>query len=214
MVARFGDGAVRPCDLPHCPTTSISLLPAGGGAELLRWRLAGRSPISSPGSRLRGKKADWQRRPGNTSIPSRNWQAAQPRASCLSYEEWLDTLVAAGLTIETAETLDKRLTFGDIWAAATRRRCQTRLRVLLLRARSLQPRRPADPYRVNDVPACARVVCGAEGSLERRNLVFRRNRAGVPKRLLESMPDDSGNGPHFRANRSIPRAAQHDESHD
>ena len=52
---------------------------------------------------------------------------------CLSYEEWLDALVAAGLTTETAETLDKRLTF-ETWAARHTPEMQTRLRVLLLRA--------------------------------------------------------------------------------
>ena len=85
-----------------------------------------------PGSRLRGKKADRQREAGqyvNTFEKLRD----PSHVRCLSYEEWLDALVAAGLTIETAETLDKRLTF-ETWAARHTPEMQTRLRVLLLRA--------------------------------------------------------------------------------
>lgn len=85
-----------------------------------------------PGSRLRGKKADRQREAGQY-VNAFEKLRDPSHVRCLSYEEWLDTLVAAGLTIETAETLDKRLTF-ETWAARHTPEMQTRLRVLLLRA--------------------------------------------------------------------------------
>ena len=52
--------------------------------------------------------------------------------------------VTAGLTTETAETLDKRLTF-ETWDARHTPEMQTRLRVLLLRA-------PADAAEFLDPP--------------------------------------------------------------
>ena len=85
-----------------------------------------------PGSRLRGKKADRQRAAGeyvNTFEKLRD----PSHVRCLSYEEWLDALVAAGLAVEAHETIDKRLTF-ETWAARHTPEMQIRLRVLLLRA--------------------------------------------------------------------------------
>ena len=52
---------------------------------------------------------------------------------CLSEEEWLDALAAAGLAVAARETLDKRLTF-ETWAARHTPLMQTRLRAMLLQA--------------------------------------------------------------------------------
>lgn len=85
-----------------------------------------------PGSRLRGKKADRQRAAGEyVNIFEKLRDPSHGR--CLSHEEWLDALVAAGLTVEAQETLDKRMTF-ETWAARHTPEMQTRLRVLLMRA--------------------------------------------------------------------------------
>ncbi|MBP6016635.1 MAG: methyltransferase domain-containing protein [Candidatus Promineofilum sp.] len=85
-----------------------------------------------PGSPLRGKKANRQREAGQY-VNAFEKLRDPSHVRCLSYEEWLDALVTAGLTTETAETLDKRLTF-ETWAARHTPEMQTRLRVLLLRA--------------------------------------------------------------------------------
>ena len=85
-----------------------------------------------PGSRLRGKKADRQRAAGEY-VNAFEKLRDPSHARCLSYEEWLDALAAAGLHVEAQEILDKRLTF-ETWAARHTPEMQTRLRVLLLRA--------------------------------------------------------------------------------
>lgn len=85
-----------------------------------------------PGSRRRGKQADRQREAGQY-VNAFEKLRDPSHVRCLSFEEWLDAFVAAGLTTETAETLDKRLTF-ETWAARHTPEMQTRLRVLLLRA--------------------------------------------------------------------------------
>lgn len=85
-----------------------------------------------PGSRLRGKKADKQRLAGEY-VNAFEKLRDPSHGRCLSYEEWLDALAKAGLSIEVQETLDKRLTF-ETWAARHTPEMQTRLRVLLLRA--------------------------------------------------------------------------------
>ncbi len=85
-----------------------------------------------PGSRLHGKKADRQRAAGEyVNIFEKLRDPSHGR--CLSHDEWLDALVAAGLTVEAQETLDKRMTF-ETWAARHTPEMQTRLRVLLMRA--------------------------------------------------------------------------------
>lgn len=85
-----------------------------------------------PGSRLRGRKADRQRQAGDY-VNAFEKLRDPSHARCLSFEEWLDALAAAGLTVTTQETLDKRLTF-ETWAARHTPEMQTRLRVLLTRA--------------------------------------------------------------------------------
>lgn len=85
-----------------------------------------------PGSRLRGKKADRQREAG-AYVNAFEKLRDPSHVRCLSYEEWLDALSAAGLIVEAQETLDKRLTF-ETWAARHTPEMQTRLRVMLLRA--------------------------------------------------------------------------------
>jgi ubiquinone/menaquinone biosynthesis C-methylase UbiE len=85
-----------------------------------------------PGSRLRGKKADRQREAG-AYVNAFEKLRDPSHVRCLSYEEWLDAMAAAGLAVEVQETLDKRLTF-ETWAARHTPEMQTRLRVLLLRA--------------------------------------------------------------------------------
>lgn len=88
-----------------------------------------------PGSRLRGKKAGRQRQAGDY-VNAFEKLRDPSHVRCLSYEEWLDALAAAGLTVEAQETLDKRLTF-ETWAARHTPEMQTRLRVMLLRAPSV-----------------------------------------------------------------------------
>lgn len=85
-----------------------------------------------PGSRLRGKKADRQREAGQY-VNAFEKLRDPSHVRCLSYEEWLDALAAGGLTVETHETLDKRLTF-ETWAARHTPEMQTRLRAMLLQA--------------------------------------------------------------------------------
>jgi SAM-dependent methyltransferase len=85
-----------------------------------------------PGSRLRGKRAEAQRQAGayvNTFEKLRD----PSHVRCLSVEEWLEALAAAGLDVEPPETLDKRLTF-ETWAARHTPDTQARLRAMLLRA--------------------------------------------------------------------------------
>lgn len=85
-----------------------------------------------PGSRLRGKQADRQRQAGDY-VNAFEKLRDPSHVRCLSFEEWLDALAAAGLTLEAQETQDKRLTF-ETWAARHTPAMQTRLRVLLTRA--------------------------------------------------------------------------------
>jgi len=85
-----------------------------------------------PGGRLRGRKADRQRQAGDY-VNAFEKLRDPSHVRCLSFEEWLDALAAAGLTVTTQETLDKRLTF-ETWAARHTPEMQTRLRVLLTRA--------------------------------------------------------------------------------
>ena len=85
-----------------------------------------------PGSRLRGKKAGRQREAGEY-VNAFEKLRDPSHVRCLSFEEWLDALAAAGLEIAVQETLDKRLTF-ETWAARHTPEMQIRLKVLLLRA--------------------------------------------------------------------------------
>jgi SAM-dependent methyltransferase len=85
-----------------------------------------------PGSQLRGKRADRQRQAG-AYVNAFEKLRDPSHGRCLSYEEWGDALTAAGLALEAAETLDKRLTF-ETWATRHTPEMQTRLRVMLLRA--------------------------------------------------------------------------------
>ncbi len=85
-----------------------------------------------PGSRLRGKKADRQRRAGEY-VNAFEKLRDPSHVRCLSHEEWLDALAAAGLSVEAHETLDKRLTF-ETWAARHTPIMQTRLRAMLMQA--------------------------------------------------------------------------------
>jgi len=85
-----------------------------------------------PGSRLRGKRAGRQREAGAYINAFEKFRDPS-HVRCLSFEEWVDALTAAGLAIEAQETLDKRLTF-ETWAARHTPETQTRLRVLLSRA--------------------------------------------------------------------------------
>ncbi|CUS04127.2 conserved protein of unknown function [Candidatus Promineifilum breve] len=85
-----------------------------------------------PGSRLRGKRANAQREAGDY-VNAFEKLRDPSHVRCLSHEEWLDALVAAGLTVEAQETQDKRLTF-ETWAARHTPEMQTRLRVLLTQA--------------------------------------------------------------------------------
>lgn len=85
-----------------------------------------------PGSRLRGKKADQVRLAGEyvnafekLRDPSHN--------RCLSRDEWLDALAAAGLVLVHEERLDKRISF-ESWAARHTLEMRTRLKVMLLQA--------------------------------------------------------------------------------
>ena len=85
-----------------------------------------------PGSRLRGKKADALREAG-AYVNAFEKLRDPSHVRCLSVDEWLDALAAAGLPVETHETLDKRLTF-EAWAARHTPEMQTRLRAMLLQA--------------------------------------------------------------------------------
>lgn len=85
-----------------------------------------------PGSRLRGKKANRQRLAGDY-VNAFEKLRDPSHVRCLSFEEWIDALAAAGLAVEAQETLDKRLTF-ETWAARHTPEMQTRLRAMLLRA--------------------------------------------------------------------------------
>ena len=85
-----------------------------------------------PGSRLRGKRADRQREAG-AYVNAFEKLRDPSHVRCLSEEEWLDALAAAGLVVVARETLDKRLTF-ETWAARHTPVMQTRLRAMLLQA--------------------------------------------------------------------------------
>ena len=85
-----------------------------------------------PGSRLRGKRADRERQAG-AYVNAFEKLRDPSHVRCLSFEEWGDALAAAGLVVEAAETLDKRLTF-ETWAARHTPDMQTRLRAMLLQA--------------------------------------------------------------------------------
>jgi SAM-dependent methyltransferase len=85
-----------------------------------------------PGSRLRGKKADQQRQAG-AYVNAFEKLRDPSHVRCLSVEEWLDLLAAAGLAVAEPETLEKRLTF-ETWAARHTPEMQARLRAMLLRA--------------------------------------------------------------------------------
>lgn len=85
-----------------------------------------------PGSRRRGKQADRQRLAGDY-VNAFEKLRDPSHVRCLSFEEWLDALAAAGLAVVAQETLDKRLTF-ETWAARHAPEMQTRLRAMLLRA--------------------------------------------------------------------------------
>lgn len=85
-----------------------------------------------PGSRRRGKAADRQREAG-TYVNAFEKLRDPSHGRCLSFEEWLDALAAAGLVVEVQETLDKRLTF-ETWAARHDALMQTRLRAMLFQA--------------------------------------------------------------------------------
>ncbi len=85
-----------------------------------------------PGSRLRGKRADQQREAGEY-VNAFEKLRDPSHVRCLSEEEWLDVLAAAGLVVEARETLDKRLTF-ETWTARHTPLMQTRLRAMLLQA--------------------------------------------------------------------------------
>ncbi|MBP8947861.1 MAG: methyltransferase domain-containing protein [Candidatus Promineofilum sp.] len=85
-----------------------------------------------PGSRLRGKRADRERQAG-AYVNAFEKLRDPSHVRCLSFEEWGDALAAAGLVVEAAETLDKRLTF-ETWAARHTPEMQTRLRAMLLQA--------------------------------------------------------------------------------
>lgn len=85
-----------------------------------------------PGSRLRGKKASQQREAG-AYVNAFEMLRDPSHVRCLSAEEWLDALAAAGLALEEWETLDKRLTF-ETWAARHTPEMQLRLRAMLLQA--------------------------------------------------------------------------------
>jgi SAM-dependent methyltransferase len=90
-----------------------------------------------PGSRLRGKRADGQREAGDY-VNAFEMLRDPSHVRCLSAEQWQDVLAAAGLSVVTQETLDKRLTF-ETWAArgsgvAGAPEMLTRLRAMLLQA--------------------------------------------------------------------------------
>ena len=85
-----------------------------------------------PGSRLRGKRADRERQAGDY-VNAFEKLRDPSHVRCLSFEAWVDALVAAGLVVSAAETLDKRLTF-ETWAARHTPEMQTRLRAMLLQA--------------------------------------------------------------------------------
>ena len=85
-----------------------------------------------PGSRRRGKQADRQRQAGEY-VNAFEKLRDPSHVRCLSYEEWLDALAAAGLDMAAQETLDKRLTF-ETWAARHTPEMLARLRAMLLRA--------------------------------------------------------------------------------
>jgi len=85
-----------------------------------------------PGSRLRGKKADRQREAG-AYVNAFEKLRDPSHVRCLSMEEWHEALDAAGLAVEAAEALDKRLTF-ETWAARHTPEMQLRLRAMLLQA--------------------------------------------------------------------------------
>ncbi len=85
-----------------------------------------------PGSRLRGRRADRQRQAGDY-VNAFEKLRDPSHVRCLSLEEWLDALTAAGLSLEAQETLDKRLTF-ETWAARHTPEMQLRLRAMLLQA--------------------------------------------------------------------------------
>ncbi len=115
----FGDGAF---DLVTCRIAPHHFPEIGRFiAEAARvLRLGGVLAIVDnivPGSRLRGKRADRQREAG-AYINAFEKLRDPSHVRCLSFEEWVDALTAAGLAIEAQETLDKRLTF-ETWAAAS-----------------------------------------------------------------------------------------------
>ena len=85
-----------------------------------------------PGSRLRGKRADRERQAGDY-VNAFEKLRDPSHVRCLSFEAWVDALVAAGLVVSASETLDKRLTF-ETWAARHTPEMQTRLRAMLLQA--------------------------------------------------------------------------------
>ena len=85
-----------------------------------------------PGSRLRGKKADRERKAGDY-VNAFEKLRDPSHVRCLSFEAWMDALAAVGLVVGAAETIDKRLTF-ETWAARHTSAMQTRLRAMLLQA--------------------------------------------------------------------------------
>lgn len=88
-----------------------------------------------PGSRLRGKKAGRIRQAGayvNTFEKLRD----PSHVRCLSFDEWLEAFAAAGLVVEAAETIDKRVHF-EFWAARHDERRRQQLRAMLLQAPEL-----------------------------------------------------------------------------
>ncbi len=85
-----------------------------------------------PGSRRHGKQADRQRQAGEY-VNAFEKLRDPSHVRCLSYEEWLAALAAAGLVVAAQETLDKRLTF-ETWAARHSPEMLARLRAMLLRA--------------------------------------------------------------------------------
>ena len=130
----FGDGAfdlvtcrIAPhhfADIGRFLAEAARALPPGG-------RLAVVDNVV-PGSRLRGKRADRERQAG-VYVNVFEMLRDPSHVRCLSVEAWQDALVAAGLVVEAAETLDKRLTF-ETWAARHDADTQTRLRAMLLQA--------------------------------------------------------------------------------
>ncbi len=85
-----------------------------------------------PGSRLHGKKADRLREAG-AYINAFEKLRDPSHGRCLSQEEWVDLIVAAGLQIEHQETLWKEIPF-EKWAARHTAEMRTRLKVMVLQA--------------------------------------------------------------------------------